>query len=59
LERNSNYISSDEDDLLLKPTKNKDNETQTLLQGEIPNVFQENIIEMMIRLYGQPNKDKQ
>jgi hypothetical protein len=59
LERSSNYISSDEDDLLLKPTKNKDNEAQTLLQGENTNVFQENIIEMMIRIYGQPNKGKQ
>lgn len=54
LERTSNYISSDEDDLLLKPTKN----IQTLLQKENTNVFQENIIEMMIRIYG-PEKNKQ
>lgn len=50
LERGSNYISSDEDELLSKPTK----KVQSLLQEENPNVFQENIIEMMIRLYGQP-----
>jgi hypothetical protein len=44
LERGSNYISSDEDELLTRPTTNKDN-------NAIPNVFQENIVEMMIRLY--------
>jgi hypothetical protein len=52
LERGSNYISSDEDELLSRPTTNKDNNAN-------PNVFQENIIEMMIRLYSQPeNKSK-
>jgi hypothetical protein len=58
LERGSNYISSDEDDLLSKPRTNKDNEAQLLLQDNNanPNVFQENIIEMMIRLYGQSEK---
>ena len=46
LERGSNYISSDEDELLSRPTTNKENNAN-------PNVFQENIIEMMIRLYSQ------
>jgi hypothetical protein len=62
LERTSNYISSDEDDSLLCSRKNSD-KIQSLIQGDNtnanPNVFQENIIEMMIRLYGQPNKGKQ
>ena len=60
LERTSNYISSDEDDSLLCSRKKSD-KIQSLIKGDNTNlnVFQENIIEMMIRLYGQPNKGKQ
>jgi hypothetical protein len=57
LERTSNYISSDEEDSLL--LSKKSDKIQSLIQGDNTNVFQENIIEMMIRLYGQPNKGKQ
>ena len=60
LERSVNYISSDEDDLLIKPASNKDNHIKSLLQDNSSNVFQENIIEMLVRLYGQSeNKNKQ
>jgi hypothetical protein len=58
LERTSNYISSDEDDSLLCSRKKSD-KIQSLIQEDNTNVFQENIIEMMIRLCGQPNKGKQ
>jgi hypothetical protein len=60
LERSSNYISSDEDDSLLFPIKVKTNQIQSLVQGDNtkPNVFQENIIELMMRLYGK-EKNKQ
>ena len=60
LERSSNYISSDEDDSLLFPIKVKTNQIQSLVQGDNTNsnVFQENIIELMMRLYG-PEKNKQ
>ena len=55
LERSSNYISSDEDDSLLFPIKVKTNQIQSLVQDSNtkPNVFQENIIDLMMRLYGQ------
>lgn len=53
LERNSNYISSDEDDLLINPASNNNDNIQSLLQDTTSNVFQENIVEMLIRLYGQ------
>ena len=60
LERSKNYISSDEDDSLLFPIKVKTNQIQSLVQGDNINlnVFQENIIDVMIRLYGQ-EKNKQ
>ena len=60
LERSSNYISSDEDDSLLFPIKVKTNEIQSLVQGDDknPNVFQENIIDLMIRLYGTEANNK-
>jgi hypothetical protein len=58
LERSCNYISSDEDDSLLFPIKVKTNQIQSLVQGDNtkPNVFQENIIDLMMRLYGQEKK---
>jgi hypothetical protein len=60
LERSKNYISSDEDDSLLFPIKVKTNQIQSLVQGDNknPNVFQENIIDVMIRLYGQEKNKK-
>ena len=60
LERSSNYISSDEDDSLLFPIKVKTNQIQSLVQGDNtkPNVFQENIIELMMRLYSQEKNKK-
>ena len=64
LERGSNYISSDDDDSLLYPIKTPSEQIQSLVQGNNSNtntnVFQENMIDLMIRLYGQPeNKSKQ
>jgi NMD protein affecting ribosome stability and mRNA decay len=62
LERSSiNYISSDEEDSLLFPIKVKTNQIQSLAQCDNTdtNVFQENIIDLMMRLYGQPNKGNQ
>ena len=62
LERGSNYISSDEDDSMLIPIKTPSDQIQSLVQGNNTNsnVFQENMIDLMIRLYGQPeNKSKQ
>jgi len=56
LERSSNYISSDEDDSLLCPKQKS--EPINSLDDKNPNVFQENIIELMMRLYGQ-EKNKQ
>jgi len=58
LERSSmNYISSDEEDSLLFPIKVKTNQIQSLAQCDNTNtntnVFQENIIDLMVRLYGQ------
>jgi hypothetical protein len=57
LERTSNYISSDDDDLLLCSRKKSD-KIQSLEQRDNTNsnVFQENIIEMMIRLYSSEKK---
>ena len=63
LERSSmNYISSDEEDSLLFPIKVKTNQIQSLSQDDNTNtntntnVFQENIIDLMIRLYGPEKK---
>lgn len=60
LERSKNYISSDEDDSLLFPIKVKTKQIQSLVQCDNtnPNVFQENIIDLMIRLYGQEKNKK-
>lgn len=63
LERGSNYISSDEDDSILIPIKTPSDQIQSLVKGDNTNtntnVFQENIIDLMMRLYSQPNKGNQ
>ena len=56
LERNSNYISSDEDDSLLCPKQKS--EPINSLDNTNSNVFQENIIDLMIRLYGPEKNNK-
>ena len=56
LERSSNYISSDEDDSLLCPKQKS--EPINSLDNTNSNVFQENIIDLMIRLYGPEKNNK-
>lgn len=56
LERSSNYISSDEDDSLLCPKQKS--EPINSLDNTNTNVFQENIIDLMIRLYGPEKNNK-